>query len=140
MFSMENIDRIALEDTQREALAHAGVVLAYLHGSVATGSAGVDSDVDIAVLFESTPVDMISATTSVIKALAGFVPDREMDVAILNDASPLLAQAVSVHGQLLYARSSGDRMAFDIRSMHEYESSRRIVRIGQDASLARIAV
>lgn len=117
-----------------------GVVLLYVHGSVAAGRARKDSDVDIAVLFERMPEDTVAATTAVISALAGFESGREMDVAILNEASPLLKQGVAARGTLVYARSADDDLRFRIQTMHEYESSRRIVRIGQNASIARALV
>jgi predicted nucleotidyltransferase len=137
---MNDTNQLSLSDTQREALARAGVILAYLHGSVAQGAARTDSDVDVAVLFESKPPDAVVATTDVLRALAGFVSHREIDIAILNDASPLLAQSVAVHGVLLYARGDADRLAFDIRTMHAYEFSRRITSIGRSPLLAPIAV
>ena len=138
--SMDDTNQLSLSDIQREALVRAGVILAYVHGSVAQETSRMDSDVDIAVLFDSTPEDAVVATTDVLRALAGFVSHREVDIAILNTASPLLAQTVAVHGVLLYARSDADRMAFDIRAMHAYEFSRRITSIGRAPHLASIAV
>ncbi|MDO8562187.1 MAG: nucleotidyltransferase domain-containing protein [bacterium] len=127
----------AITETQRHALEEVGVVLLYAHGSVAEGAARDDSDVDIAALFERAPADSVKATSEIIAALHGFEKGREMDVAILNTASPLLAQRVASRGALLYARSPSDELGFRIRAMHEYESSRRIARIGRDAALAR---
>ncbi len=127
-----------LSGAQQNALENIGVVLLYLHGSVASGKARSDSDVDVAVLFAQTPRDTVQATTNIVEALRGYESPREMDVAILNDASPLLKQSVAAHGVLLFARSEQDDLEFQIRTMHEYEASRRIVRIGQEAILARI--
>jgi len=128
---------LALTQTQQDELRKLGTVLCYLHGSVATGKAGRESDVDIAVLFDRAPTDLVGTTTAVVRALQGFVPEREMDVAILNQATPLLMQTVAVHGKLLFERSIGDGLLFQIRAMHEYESSRHIVRIGRRLALAR---
>jgi predicted nucleotidyltransferase len=136
---MEDQDHI-LSLKQKASLAKLGVVLCYLHGSVALDQARNDSDVDIAVLFEQLPEDSVKATTAIVTALHGFVPEHEMDIAILNNASPLLAQSVVVNGKLLYARSSGDDLLFQIRVMHDYESSLRIVHIGQKMALARAQV
>lgn len=127
-----------LSEAQRNALEEMGVVLLYLHGSVASLRARSDSDVDVAVLFDHAPDDTVRATTNIVEALQGYEKLREMDVAILNDASPLLKQGVAAHGELLFARSERDDLEFQIRTMHEYEASRRIVRIGQEAVLARI--
>jgi len=125
-------DVLTLSEEQKAGLARLGVVLCYLHGSVATGLAGKDSDVDIAVLFDRAPHDAVQATADVVAALHGFVKNREMDVAILNTASPLLAQSVAARGKLLYARTPDDDLLFQICAMHEYESSRHIARIGRE--------
>jgi predicted nucleotidyltransferase len=129
-----------LSDTHKAALQRQGVVLLYLHGSVASGTARQDSDADIAVYFEIQPEDPIKATTGILEGLNGFMPEREKDIAILNEASPLLKQAVASRGMLLFARSPDDDLRFQIRSMHEYESSRRIVRIGQASVMGRIGI
>ncbi len=130
-------DSLKLTDEQKKALHDIGVVLCYMHGSVASGSAGKESDVDIAVLFEHLPKDTVAATTAVVEALHGFMPGRERDVAILNEASPLLKQAVASRGILLYDRSFDDTLRFQLRAMHEYEYSRDIARMGRDLAIAR---
>ena len=131
---MENND-LTLSDKQKIELQKFGVVLLYVHGSIVTGKAGKESDVDIAVLFERTPEDSIEATAGIIEALRGFIPDREKDIAILNEASPLLKQVVASRGTLLYARSPDDTLRFELRTMHEYEYSRHVVRLGQELVL-----
>lgn len=131
---------IALTETQHLALEKLGVVLLYLHGSVAAGTARKDSDVDIAVLFEAMPKDPIGATTTILEVLRGLVPAREMDIAILNEASPLLRQAVASHGIVLYARTPDDTLRFQLRAMHDYEYSRHVVRLGQELILGHVNV
>ena len=128
-------DQLSLSENQRRALEKIGVALLYVHGSVATGRARKDSDVDIAVLFERMPKDTVVATTATVSALTGFEVGREMDIAILNEASPLLNQMVASQGKLLYARLPDDALRFEIRAMHEYEYSRQVVRLGQELVL-----
>lgn len=128
---------LRLTNEQKAALERLGVVLLYLHGSLAAGTARADSDADIAVLFERMPEDSIKVTTGVLEALAGFLPSREKDVAILNEASPLLKQSVASRGVLLFARSSDDDLRFQMNAMHEYEYSRHVVRLGQELLLKR---
>ena len=120
-----------LNDQQKQALRDVSVVLCYLHGSVAEGIARDNSDADVAVLFERRPEDSIRATATILEALAEFLPEREKDIAILNEASPLLKQAVASGGMLLYARSSDDALRYQLQAMHEYEYSRHIVGLGQ---------
>lgn len=133
-------DVFTLTNEQKEALARAGVVLCYLHGSVAKGTAREDSDVDVAVLFEHLPKDTIKATAVVVAALEGFVPERELDIAILNEADPLLVQTVASRGMLLYGRSADDRLQLEFCALREYEASRRVVDLGRRLALARVGL
>ena len=127
-------------DTQIAKLKELGVTLVYLHGSVAAGTARGDSDTDVAVLFEKMPEDVIEAATAIRLVLAGIVPGRELDVAILNEASPLLKQIVASTGRLLYARSPDDTLRFELRAMHDYEYSRHVVKLGQELLLKRVGL
>ena len=132
----EEVFALTLE--QRAKLAKLGVVLLYAHGSVAMGTARQDSDVDVAVLFHRMPEDPIEATGAIMRALCDFAPENKLDVAILNESSPLFKQIVASTGKLLYARSPDDALRFELRSMHEYEYSRHIVRLGQELVLKRM--
>lgn len=129
-----------LTDTQKKALRGIGVVLCYVHGSVATGTTRKDSDADIAVLLQEKPADSIETTLAIHEAIRGLFPERELDVAILNEASPLLRQIVASTGMLLYARSPDDTLRFELRAMHDYEYSRHVVKLGQELILKRVLV
>lgn len=137
---MEGKKNIKLGRKHLGALRRLGVVLCYLHGSIASGTSRENSDADIAVLFEKAPADSIEATAAVHQALSGLVPGREIDVAILNEASPLLRQIVASTGKLLYARSPDDALRFELRAMHDYEYSRHVVRLGQELALKRAGI
>ena len=136
---MENSD-VKLTPQQQAELEKLGVVLCYLHGSVAKGTARTDSDVDIAVLFDRMPDDPIEVTGALIQALHGLAPGREKDIAILNEASPLFCQSVAALGIRLYARSEEDDVGFQIHTMHKYEDSRHIANIGRQAVMAAAGI
>jgi hypothetical protein len=93
--------------TQREALkdifVRHGVVLAYLFGSQAEGTARAESDVDIAVLLpgETPPGRYFEVRLALTNTLMDFF-DKNVDVAVLNDVRASLAFDVVKHGQLLY--------------------------------------
>lgn len=131
------MEHFTLHEEQKKKLRAAGAVLCYLHGSAAAGSLRKDSDIDVAVLFGRTPNDPVKATNAVLDALSDFLPKREIDIAILNTASPLLAQRVAARGALLFERDPGEAFRFALRAMHEYESSRRIAKIGRAAARIR---
>ncbi len=135
-----DIHDIQLYTKQKTELKKLGVVLLYLHGSVAAGTAREDSDVDIAVLFENKPDDSVGATTAIMQIFRGTIPEHKLDIAILNEASPLLKQIVASAGKLLYERSQGDSLEFELRAMHDYEYSKHVVKLGTDLILNRVSI
>ena len=87
----------------RQLFSTHGVVLAYLFGSQAEGKAGPLSDVDIAVLLEpqvdrerwfQVQLDLMGELTSLFHR-------NDVDVVILNEATPLLAYQVVRYGQII---------------------------------------
>lgn len=102
--------------------ARRGVVLAYLFGSQAEGTAGPLSDVDIAVLlgpevpagrWSDVQLDLIGDLTSL------FHRD-DVDVVILNRASPLLAHRVATQGQVIYEPDPLARTRFEVEALRRY--------------------
>ena len=99
--------------------AQAGVAAAYLFGSMATGAAGRDSDVDIAVLFTETPPHTLDsarfALASQLEAAVG-VP---VDLVIVNDAPVDLRIRVLRQGRLLVDRDRSARIGFEVRTRNQ---------------------
>ena len=90
---------------------------AYLFGSAATGRAGPDSDLDVAVLLAG-PLGASRSLTYRLKLmtdLGAALHRSDVDVVILNDASPLLAHRVLSKGTLVFERSASDRVRFQVR-------------------------
>ncbi|WP_367185680.1 nucleotidyltransferase domain-containing protein [Mycobacterium sp.] len=69
---------------------------AYLHGSRALGTAGPDSDVDIAAYFDGEPPE----------AFQVLLPTG-VDLVVLNRAPLELAGRVALDGKLLFQRDPG---------------------------------
>jgi predicted nucleotidyltransferase len=97
------------------------IVVAYLFGSVARGRAHHLSDVDIAVLFapEITLEASVERQLQLMGDLEAFA-DREVQVTVLNRATPLLAYEVIRDGILLYERHKEERITFEVRTMKIY--------------------
>jgi len=97
------------------------VVAAYLFGSVAEERADGLSDVDIAVLLGPAPGarELVERQLELIGALETYA-DREVQVTILNRASPALTFQVVQHGKLLYERGRPERIEFEIRARKIY--------------------
>lgn len=97
------------------------VLAAYLFGSMARGQADHLSDVDIAVLLDAH----LAADERVERQLR-FMGDleeythREVQVVVLNRATPLLAYQVVRHGRLLCEPNRAERINFEVRTRRVY--------------------
>ncbi len=96
------------------------VVAAYVFGSVASGRARPDSDIDIGVLVDpkAVPRDRLKYRLRLIRDLGGALERFDVDVVLLNDAPPALAQNIIARGKLVFERSRAARIAFQIRTMN----------------------
>jgi hypothetical protein len=118
------MDAVAVETKLREVLnARAGseeIAAAWLFGSVARGTAGPESDVDVGVLYRQDPP----------RSLAGLGLDLEGDLEtalglpvqllVLNRAPADLILRVLRDGRLLVDRDRSRRIQFEVRSRNEY--------------------
>lgn len=107
------------------------IVLAYLFGSQVKGTAHLESDVDIGVLFDkkADPKDYLKLEGRLIEFFSKIYPKKEINIVNLNIASPLLRQTVVLEGKLLYARKKIDRILFQIWTLHQYEDYLHLNRI-----------
>ncbi len=98
-------------------LRGAGAVFAYLHGSRAAGTAGPDSDVDVAAWF-GRPVDSW--------AVSGPLPGS-VDLLVLDTAPLELAGRVSMWGRLLFEDDAAARVQWEATTRKIYldEAPRR---------------
>lgn len=87
----------------RIAEAH-GVLLLLQFGSSVTGKVHRRSDVDLAALLNRSRISL-SERTALLHDLQGQFPDREVDLAILNHADPLLLKKIMESCRLLYGES-----------------------------------
>jgi uncharacterized protein len=90
-------------------------VAAYLFGSLASGRTHPRSDVDIAVWLPGEPDAraIYRRKLQLIEALERFT-DREVDVVILNSASPTLQFQVLRHGRRIYEGNRAARIDFEV--------------------------
>ena len=95
---------------------------AYIFGSVAAGRARPDSDVDIAVLVDRRvrPTLMLKYRLKLIADLGSALRRSDVEVVILNQASPLLAHRVLSQGTLVFERSASARVRFQVRTASRY--------------------
>src|SRR5688572_20303472 len=91
-------------DRVRELLRGSGVRLAYLFGSVSREQERADSDLDLAVLLDEglPPERRGEIRLRLTTELIGLIHTDDVDVVILNDAPPLLADRVVRTGRLVF--------------------------------------
>jgi len=107
---------------QKRLFAAHGVVLAYLFGSQAERKAGPLSDVDIAVLLrpQVTREQWFQMQLDLTNELMNLFHRNEVDVVVLNEATPLLAYQVVRYGQLIYEARPGTRVDFEVAALRRY--------------------
>jgi len=87
-----------------------------------------ESDIDIAVLLSETPQKMLEYYLHLVDELSQ-VLGNEVDLIILNTASPLLKHQTIKHGKVVYCRDEKARIEFEARAQDEYlDFSRAIAR------------
>jgi len=102
-------------------------LLACLFGSVGQGHANKLSDVDIALLVNEEKFNELDAKrpygykTAVIADLRGLLQMNEIDLVLLHETPPLLANEVISEGSLLFCRDANVRIAFEVSVKHRYE-------------------
>ena len=95
---------------------------AYVFGSVASGRARADSDVDVAVLIDRRvpPGRILKYRLKLMADLGTALHRSDVDVVILNEASPLLAHRVLSQGTLVFERSAPARVRFQTKTAGLY--------------------
>jgi predicted nucleotidyltransferase len=98
------------------------VKVAYVFGSQAKGTASKLSDVDIAVLLdeELAPSERLELQMRFINELMRLLRQDDVDVAVLNDASLVLAHQVLKYGQLIHCADEQARFRFTYETYRDY--------------------
>jgi predicted nucleotidyltransferase len=106
----------------RDALDRDGVVAALLFGSQAAGRAGPLSDVDVAVWLDPSLSDSerFRLRLELIGHAAGALRTNEVDLVVLNDASPLLRHRALRSGVRLLDRDPVARVRLESRAVSDY--------------------
>lgn len=116
--AVPRIDR-AGRDRLARALDREPVAAAYLFGSQATGAAGSLSDVDVGVALVAN-ADRTVAQSDLLIAVVEALGTDEIDLIVLDGASPLLRHRVLRDGIRLVDRDPRARVRFETESMVEY--------------------
>lgn len=98
------------------------IIAAYLFGSYAAGRSGPLSDIDIAVLLDARLNAERYGTVrlEIINGLIELLSCDKIDVAVLNQASPVLSHGVIKNGLLLFFKNEAERSAYVARATMRY--------------------
>jgi uncharacterized protein len=108
------------------------LLLVFLFGSCAGEHMRPSSDVDIGILFKTFPdrdaiVELTADLSSILK--------REVDLVVLNQASPVLKMQILKTGILLYASDRKYFHQFFVATANEYDDLKRIRRVCEQSIL-----
>ena len=97
------------------------VSLAYLFGSHAANRPGPLSDVDVGVVLDDgfPPSEFLVRRLELIRELQR-VLGHEVDVVVLNEATPLLAHRAIAQGKVVFSSNETFRVRFETKRVAEY--------------------
>ena len=103
--------------------AHREILAVYLFGSEATGEASPLSDLDVAVFLDEKrvrPAKFFACQSQLTVELMQSCRRSDVDLVLLNEATPLLAYEVISSGSLAYERDHGRRVMFEAGALRRY--------------------
>src|SRR5262249_9761403 len=105
-----------------------------------TGRTHAESDIDIAVLLDAalTADDRCTERLTLIGALSDLFGTDQVDVVVLNEASPLLAYEVLHTGVILYCPNDDTRVDFQVRALRAYEDTAPLRNLLAEAMVERL--
>jgi uncharacterized protein len=96
------------------------IVAAYLFGSVARGTAGARSDLDVAVLYADRPPATLAGLPLDLERRLERLEGRPVQVIVLNTAPVGLVHRVLRDGLLLLDRDPSARIRFEVRARNQF--------------------
>jgi predicted nucleotidyltransferase len=112
------------------------VLAAVVFGSAAAGRLRSESDIDLALLFAEDGLPDALAALELRAALEQRV-GRDVDLIILNQASPILAFQAVKKGQVIVCKDARAYQLYVVRLISEYADFKRIRRPIEEAVLQR---
>lgn len=116
---MITLNKKLLEKIKAYFASQEDILLVYLYGSQAKGTAKVSSDIDLAILTKKNgrdPFDIqIDAMDELVK-----ITKREVEVQNLRSVEISFAHRVISEGKLLFARSLEDKVSYETYVLRTY--------------------
>ena len=102
--------------------------VAYLFGSYAKGKASPLSDIDIALLLdEAFPSNnYFDKRLELHPKIAKILKTDEIDLVILNQASPVLAYNILKNGKVLFTKNQNSKVRFETKVISQYLDTQKM--------------
>lgn len=107
------------------------VVLAFVFGSTVKKTFNKLSDLDLAVVLDKSiqPSRYEEIRLSLLDQLSRLLKGKPLDMAILNNSSPLLTQMVISRGKIIFCRSEDFRVNFQSQVLQRFDDTLYLRRI-----------
>jgi len=89
-----------MQEALRDIAQKQGILLVLKFGSSVTGRMHPKSDVDLAVLLDRSTITL-QEHAELLQSLQTLFPDRELDLALINHADPLVLKKITDNCELL---------------------------------------
>jgi predicted nucleotidyltransferase len=119
---LRRLDPLVVRAISRVLANKPEVLAGYIFGSVVSGRARPNSDIDIGVLIDEKVnrenplkyrLDLMADLGSALKRI-------DVDVVLMNEAPSPLAQNIIVKGKLVFERSRSARVAFQVKTLNVF--------------------
>lgn len=111
------------------------ILVSFLYGSQVTCHIKSNSDVDIALLYVRDHLPNTERRFQLVDDLIS-ITKREVDLLILNDASPVISMQVLRKGKIILERDHQTYLNFFVKTVSKYDDLKR-VRSGIEQNLMK---
>src|SRR5690554_5732962 len=130
---MNNMDII--KNSRNILKRYKNIIFAYIFGSYVRGKVRVDSDLDIAIYLRDK-MDINEYLE--IKMHLSEACKREVDLIILNDATPLLKYQIYKNNILLFTRDKSIETRYKVKALFEYSDMKRYLDLSYNKTIDRL--
>lgn len=111
------------------------IIFAYIFGSYAKDNMRIDSDIDIAIYLIGNidTYEYLDMKMKLSEALK-----REVDLVILNDATPLLRYEIYKSNILLFTHDKAMENKYKVKTLFEYNDMKRYLDLSYNKTIERL--
>ncbi|HOJ11768.1 MAG TPA: nucleotidyltransferase domain-containing protein [Clostridiales bacterium] len=124
-----------IEKCKNILIGYENIVFAYIFGSYAQRVIRTDSDIDIAIYLEK---ELAVENYLEIKVDLTEACKREIDLIILNDATPLLKYEIYKNSILLFSRDKAIETSYKVKTLFEYNDMKKYLDLYYDRTINRL--